>query len=836
MSGDRNISVQILAQVQGADQVSALNTQLKETSSAVGSMGNVANEASNKIGHMAGATSTAAREFRALFDEFSAGRYRMIPGTLAIILQRVFGFGPATLLAIAGVGGLAGALGYLQYAAIQAQQAMSHIALGAELTSGIQMSDDAIMKATQTVADFGDTWESTASASIAALTQIKTSGSDLYTALGVASNTYAEITGTDADKIREEWIKAFNDPQKNIVEFVSLMHGEYDPALVEAAAKAREHGDANQQQAIMLQAVDEEIKRLGDSLTTQKTKVDASFSSWLGYVSGVIAGETPQEHMTELIAETNAKLQKEHDLISGVINLFHQLIPSRVAVAEGADQAAAAEDHYSGRIATTKAHIEELKRAIDLAHATGGLVRPEWITGLKEAEINLQELNRQMEHHGVHHGALGPDIVAMTKTQIAQMGEDVSQGNRKILESQIATWQALLDGDKLNAKQRNEVARDLATAKTALAKLEQKEQREIDLTITQGKVERGKLELEAEKQTLEEEFQSGQITANKKYQTAVDYTNKIMQLDLEALNAEETLYAQDSVEFARIEQQKLTLATKLNLDLAQLARQHLSDVRSEAQQEVQVWKEAFSQIDSAAGTLTRDLISNRKNLAQDLLQITEQFVSKEISADMKYFLMHLLLSKQQLAADKGSEEAGFLFKLLFGQKSVAADAANAVADQATATAAAAANIAVNKATAAAIIPVDAAETFAGVFANLAPVMGPAAAGPAGAAAAVVLAQLASVAAAGGIWDTGSDNLIGFLHPRESVLPANIAGPMRDFFSGGGSNSGGGDNVTINIHAIDTQTGVQFLRNNIATIVASMNMQRRLGNKNMRQFN
>lgn len=61
-----------------------------------------------------GAISTATREFRALFDELSSGRTRMTPGTLAIIAQRVFGLGGATLVGLAGITAFAGGIAYPQ--------------------------------------------------------------------------------------------------------------------------------------------------------------------------------------------------------------------------------------------------------------------------------------------------------------------------------------------------------------------------------------------------------------------------------------------------------------------------------------------------------------------------------------------------------------------------------------------------------------------------------------------------------------------------------------------------------------------------------------------------
>ena len=133
------------------------------------------------------------------------------------------------------------------------------------------------------------------------------------------------------------------------------------------------------------------------------------------------------------------------------------------------------------------------------------------------------------------------------------------------------------------------------------------------------------------------------------------------------------------------------------------------------------------------------------------------------------------------------------------------------------------------------ITTDAAQTFAGVFAFLAPEMGPAAAAPAAASEATVLATTGAVAsAAGGLWDVPG-TILSVLHPEESVIPASVANPMRDFFSGGVSPGGAGGDIHIHgplVSAIDTQTGAQFLKTNMRAIARGLASELRNFNANL----
>ncbi len=79
----------------------------------------------------------------------------------------------------------------------------------------------------------------------------------------------------------------------------------------------------------------------------------------------------------------------------------------------------------------------------------------------------------------------------------------------------------------------------------------------------------------------------------------------------------------------------------------------------------------------------------------------------------------------------------------------------------------------------------AAETFAGVFGFLSPIMGPLAAGPAAAAQATVAGMAGAVASADiGMWQVPKD-MLTLVHHNELIMPAAEAGAFRSLLGDGG---------------------------------------------------
>ena len=76
----------------------------------------------------------ALRYYRELFDEFSSGRTKYIPSTLATLLTQFYGISGATLLAGGAIVGLVGGLAYLAYETAEASRQLDNLAEAFALT------------------------------------------------------------------------------------------------------------------------------------------------------------------------------------------------------------------------------------------------------------------------------------------------------------------------------------------------------------------------------------------------------------------------------------------------------------------------------------------------------------------------------------------------------------------------------------------------------------------------------------------------------------------------------------------------------------------------------
>jgi hypothetical protein len=130
----------------------------------------------------------------------------------------------------------------------------------------------------------------------------------------------------------------------------------------------------------------------------------------------------------------------------------------------------------------------------------------------------------------------------------------------------------------------------------------------------------------------------------------------------------------------------------------------------------------------------------------------------------------------------------------------------------------------------------AAETFAGVFGFLAPLMGPLAIGPATAAQATVAGMAGAVASADiGMWEVPKDQL-ALIHQNELIMPAGPAGALREMLTNGssGSGAGGGGSVAIHptthfhVNAIDSASVSSWMRQNGSGLTKALDQAVRHG--------
>jgi hypothetical protein len=206
-----------------------------------------------------------------------------------------------------------------------------------------------------------------------------------------------------------------------------------------------------------------------------------------------------------------------------------------------------------------------------------------------------------------------------------------------------------------------------------------------------------------------------------------------------------------------------------------------------------LWNGYLSTLTSAFNTQIRGLLEGTtswqtamKKVFEDLtikfIEMVEQMIVKWLAAELAQTTATTTGAAARAAAEQTSSSAG-----------VAANAANALQ----------------------AITTDAGQAFAGVFAFLAPTMGPAAAGPAAAAQ-------ASVSAAA-IFDVGTDYVVrgglALIHPGETIIPAaRGTGP----YTGASRSAHINAPVSINVSALDSQSVARFFNDNSRHILRSIN--------------
>jgi hypothetical protein len=208
------------------------------------------------------------------------------------------------------------------------------------------------------------------------------------------------------------------------------------------------------------------------------------------------------------------------------------------------------------------------------------------------------------------------------------------------------------------------------------------------------------------------------------------------------------------------------------------------------QSQMQTWNKYSQQIEGAFNSQLKGLLSGTETFGQAVKNISSQLVMKVIEDLEKWAVEHLGVMLLNTTATQ------------------TAATSQAAAQQA----ASAATLPGRAASFTSAIMADAAVAFAGVFANLAPFLGPGAAGPAAASEAVVMAQLASVPK----FDLGTNYILNsglaMVHQGETIVPAQGSGPFT-----GGQGGGGQVNVTFQVSSIDANGTQAYFRSNAGQI-------------------
>jgi hypothetical protein len=289
-----------------------------------------------------------------------------------------------------------------------------------------------------------------------------------------------------------------------------------------------------------------------------------------------------------------------------------------------------------------------------------------------------------------------------------------------------------------------------------------------------------------QKTLLNAEVSQFKITQDQKFALLEDETGKEYDAELKLLNKKLLLGNLDSQQQQAVHDKMVVIAAKSDADILRLNEQSIA-----AQQAL--WNGYLSTLTGAFNSQLRGLLEGTtswhtamvktlEDLTIKFIEMVEQMVVKWVAAELAQTTATTTGAAARAAAEQTASSSGVL-----------AGAANAVH----------------------AIMTDAAQAFAGVFAFLAPTLGPAAAGPAAAAQ-------ASVSAAA-IFDVGTDYVVrgglALIHPGETIIPAaRSSGP----YTGANTSPQIHAPVSINVSALDSQSVSRFFNDNSRHMLRAIN--------------
>lgn len=211
------------------------------------------------------------------------------------------------------------------------------------------------------------------------------------------------------------------------------------------------------------------------------------------------------------------------------------------------------------------------------------------------------------------------------------------------------------------------------------------------------------------------------------------------------------------------------------------------------------WQSAFAPIDRAFAQTVSGMVSGTHTVQQNIRSAVQSMLTSYID-----------LAEQSLSHWIASE----LAKTMATETGAAARSAAENSGQSTSLIGLIEN-------ALKAIGADAAKVFADVYAFFSPILGPAAAAPATAAAGAVTAVGSTLTGyAAGTWDVPQD-MPAFIHKGEAILPADFASGFRAAMAGGGGGRGGSPSASFSIQAMDGASVQRVLGANHGAVAAAL---------------
>jgi hypothetical protein len=347
--------------------------------------------------------------------------------------------------------------------------------------------------------------------------------------------------------------------------------------------------------------------------------------------------------------------------------------------------------------------------------------------------------------------------------------------------------------------QRLDSARSYSDDELAIARSGDKEKTDIALNG-----------VKTQESAVKEEAQLSQISHQEELASLLALENSREQIELAHLTFLQSTYTDDATAFANVQRQIDELASQSALKRQQIEQSVNREIDAD-------YKRTFEQAGSSVSSAIMGMIQGHETLRQAasnvLLSIVQSFIQARIRSVADWAAG---VATQTTATTVGETT-----------KTSAVLAGTAARTSAETSAAAASGAATVTAVGQSIIA-SAAETFAGIFGFLAPLLGPAASGPATAGQATVLAAAAGLPSfASGAWSLPSD-MVAQVHRGEMIVPAGPAALMRGMAGGGGGAVHVHHATHFNVSAMDSRDVKRFFSGNGKAILGAINTSVRNG--------
>ena len=341
------------------------------------------------------------------------------------------------------------------------------------------------------------------------------------------------------------------------------------------------------------------------------------------------------------------------------------------------------------------------------------------------------------------------------------------------------------------AAQRLDLARTGSDEELAVARAGDRAQ--TDIALDAVKVKQSQVKEDAQLSQISHDDERAQLLALE------DDREEIERRHLTFL---QSTYQDNAKAFANAQRQIDELAAGSAVKRQQIEQSYLREVDSD-------YRRTFEQVGSSVSQQVTSMMRGQETFRQAvsnvLLSIVQSFIAARIRSVADW--------AAGVAAETTATTAGEATK-------TSAVLAGTTARQAAQTTSAAASAATTLATIGQSILASAAETFAGIFGFLSPLMGPAAAGPAAAGQATVAAVAATIPSFDvGAWSLPSD-MVAQVHAGEMIVPAGPAAMMRA--AAGSATQGSDQHTHFHVTAMDSRDVRRFFSDNAKHIIGAIN--------------